>query len=245
MKYFIIYTIFYDTNIYLSLLAGCSAKAYDDLNDNYVLQYLKNDTFMEFLKGIHYILFTTIGIENPLYFYFSYAANALHNLTSYDSYSEPYEHSLFYSFLLLFVIIYYKKDIVFDLCYFDCIIISLFLLGAFLEPIISAHFFENKKNKEFSISKLFCRISLLLSTIVCLLISESNTTRYLFSYHIGYFIISIASQAYSIFITFNEKKELKEIKRIEKKKNRIEKKKNRIEKKKNRIEKKKNRINKS
>ena len=213
------YTILNDTTTYLSLFAGCSAKAYDDLNDNYVLQYFKNNTFMEFLKGIHYISFTTIGIENP--FYFSYYANVLHNLTSYDSYSEPYEHSLFYSFILLFFILYYK-NVVFDLCYIDLILISLFLFGAFLEPVLSVYFLENKKNKEFSIYKLICRIILLYSTTLYLLISKSKTARYIFSYHIGYFIISILSQSYSIFITTIEKEEMKRMKRIEKKNKKIE-----------------------
>ena len=41
----------------IALIAGVAAKLYDDLEDNIFLQKFRNNTLMEFLKGIHYILF--------------------------------------------------------------------------------------------------------------------------------------------------------------------------------------------
>ena len=54
-------------SLFLSCLAGTSCKLYDDLSDNPFLQQFKNDTFMEFLKGIHYISFTALSIDEPIF----------------------------------------------------------------------------------------------------------------------------------------------------------------------------------
>ena len=91
----------------IALLAGVAAKLYDDLEDNAFLQKFRNNTLMEFLKGIHYISFMSLSIEEPIFFLISYLCNLLHSFGSKESYSKPYEKSLLYSFLLLFIIIDY------------------------------------------------------------------------------------------------------------------------------------------
>ena len=96
--------------LFLALLSGLSCKLYDDLNDNIVLKKFYNTTFMEYLKGIHYISFTVISIDDPLSFITFYLANfLLHLLGNDDAFKEPYEHSLLYSFMLLFIILDYTK----------------------------------------------------------------------------------------------------------------------------------------
>ena len=53
-------------SLFIPLLAGVAAKLYDDLEDNNFLQKFRNNTLMEFLKGIHYISFTSLSICSSL-----------------------------------------------------------------------------------------------------------------------------------------------------------------------------------
>jgi len=46
----------------ISVLAGASNKIYDDFTDNILLHKFRNETVMEFLKGIHYILIAAISM---------------------------------------------------------------------------------------------------------------------------------------------------------------------------------------
>jgi hypothetical protein len=59
----------------IALLAGATAKLYDDLEDNNLLQKFRNNTLMEFLKGLHYISFITVSIEEPMFFIIQYVTN--------------------------------------------------------------------------------------------------------------------------------------------------------------------------
>ena len=56
----------------IALLGGAAAKIYDDIEDNNLLQKFRNNTLMEFLKGIHYISFMSLSIEEPIFFIISY-----------------------------------------------------------------------------------------------------------------------------------------------------------------------------
>ena len=95
--------------LFQAFLGGLSCKLYDDLNDNIVLKKFYNTTFMEYLKGIHYISLVSVSIDDPLFFIIFYIGCFLNHLRDGDAFKEPYEHSLLYSFILLFIILDYTK----------------------------------------------------------------------------------------------------------------------------------------
>jgi hypothetical protein len=178
--------------MWLALLSGMSAKAYDDLHDNPRLRQFKSDTLMEYLKGIHYISLTVLSLDDPLFFYIFVVANILHHLTNNKGYNNPYEHSLLYSFLLLFLLILPPTM---NLEFIDCVLAICACVSMWLEPFLSKYLL---KDKEFSVLKLVTRVLMLLSTSVWLYLAKSKTMKYLVSYFVGYFIVSSVVQYYSV-----------------------------------------------
>ena len=65
---------------YISLLAGIVMKLYDDIEDNPYLVFLKDNTFLEGLKGLQYMFTTVVSMSNPIYLYIVYLENFLHFL---------------------------------------------------------------------------------------------------------------------------------------------------------------------
>jgi hypothetical protein len=187
----------------IALLAGAAAKLYDDLEDNNFLQKFRNNTLMEFLKGIHYILFMSLSIEEPLLFIIQYVMNIVHSFGNKESYSKPYEHSLLYSFLLVFLIIDYKK--ITSLCLLDKLIIIVFILLAALEPLIGPALKD-----EYSFAKLISRVIVLIFQIILCYFIRSNGLKYLTIEYIGYTFISVLVQCYSLYSLRMEKEEVKE-----------------------------------
>jgi len=184
----------------IALLAGAAAKLYDDIEDNNFLQKFHNNTLMEFLKGIHYILFMSLSIEEPLFFLISYLINILHSFGNKESYSKPYEHSLLYSFVLLFFIVDYKK--ITSLCLFDkLLIISGILMGA-LEPLVGP-----AVKDEYSFAKLISRGILMVFQIILCCFIRSNALKYATIELIGYLFISVLVQCYSLYSLRMEKEE--------------------------------------
>jgi hypothetical protein len=181
---------------FISFLGGLSAKMYDDFSDNNLLQKFHNKTFMEFLKGIHFISFTTASIQEPLFFIVSYLANVLNYFGNYDAYSEHYEYSLLFSFLLLFAIIDYTKITAVNL--FDKILILCFCSIMFLEPILLRRFFQNS---EFSLQKMIMRITMLVFAMIFYVFATSMPMKYIYAYIIGYFVFSVGVQCYSLHAT--------------------------------------------
>ena len=176
---------------FAALLAGFSCKLYDDLDDNETIAFLKNETLMEFLKGIHYICFTTVSINNPLWFIFNYIVNVAHHLTNDEAFSKPYERSLFFSFGLLFFFINYNNIEL--LQWFEYLILFVGLCGFLIEPLFN--------KSDYSLNKLIHRCCFLLCIILLLFIPNmSNMIRYAFLYGIGYFLVSSLVQYYSLFI---------------------------------------------
>jgi len=188
----------------IPLLAGVAAKLYDDLEDNNLLQKFRNNTLMEFLKGLHYIAFTTASIKEPMFFIIQYVANFLNQFANKIAWSKPYEQSLLYSALLLFVIIDYKKITYFSLI--DKLLTIIFILCLTLEPIV---FLFESKDSEYSSSKMKVRGVLVIIYIILYNLSKSNTLKYIMAYAIGYLIISVLVQYYSLKIE-EVKEEIKE-----------------------------------
>jgi hypothetical protein len=188
----------------LALLAGAAAKLYDDLEDNNFLQKFRNNTLMEFLKGIHYIIFVSLSIEEPLFFLISYLINILHSFGNKESYSKPYEHSLLYSFVLLFFIVDYKK--ITSLCLFDKLLIISFILMAALEPLIGP-----AVKDEYSFDKLNSRVIVMVFMIILCCFIRSNALKYATIELIGYLFISVLVQCYSLYsLTMEKLKDEKE-----------------------------------
>lgn len=175
----------------IALLAGAAAKLYDDLEDNNFLQKFRNSTLMEFLKGLHYISFTAASIEEPLFFIFQYLCNIVYFFGKTEAYSKPYEKSLLYSFLLLFIIIDYKKII--SLCLIDKLISIFDVLVFALEPLVGFDIIH-----EYSFAKMNCRIIIMILQITLCYFIRSNSLRYITVYFIGYLFISVLVQYYSL-----------------------------------------------
>jgi low affinity Fe/Cu permease len=179
----------------IPLLAGVAAKLYDDLEDNNLLQKFRNNTLMEFLKGLHYIAFTATSIKEPMFFIIQYVANFVNQFVNKIAWSKPYEQSLLYSALLLFVIIDYKKITYF--CLIEKLLTIIFILCLTLEPIV---FLFESKDSEYSSSKMKVRGVMVIIYIILYYLSKSNTLKYITAYIIGYLFISVLVQYYSLKI---------------------------------------------
>ena len=183
-------------SLFISLLGGAAAKLYDDLEDNMFLQKFRNTTFMEFLKGIHYISCTSLSIEEPMFFIILYATSFFHSFTNKEGYSNPYEHSLLYSFLLLFIILDYKKITSFSLT--DTLNIVLLISLISIEPLIMKILCNDCKDSEYSFIKMILRCIGCCNSIILYYFNKSQSIKFFISYVIGYLLISILVQFYSV-----------------------------------------------
>jgi hypothetical protein len=189
-----------DLNTLFAFIAGGSAKIYDDLIDNPLFRTLKkkNKTLLEGLKGLHYISFTTVSLQSPVFFLVNYIVNGLACLMERSSYTKPYEKSLFYSFFILFLPVLYKiSHHGFDITssYENIILIIIGTVFAVGE----AYIFK----EEVSLRKLFSRIFFILFIFCSIYIYSSvlsNSLIYMLIYLGGYMLISILVQYYSLFM---------------------------------------------
>jgi hypothetical protein len=201
-------------SLLISLLAGASCKLYDDLNDNSLLYKFKNNFIMEFLKGIHFITFSSISIDDPLFFIIWYIANIFNYLGNNDAWESDYEKSLFYSFLLLFLIIDYTKISsnysIYDILTMSCTVI---ILG--IERIIMQYVVKN--NEEVSYEKLILRtLSIIFNLLFNYFCIENKTSQNIIFYSIGYLSVNVLIQYYSL--TLIQDKKIDEDKKDEDKK---------------------------
>lgn len=148
---------------------------------------------MEYLKGIHFISFTTVSIYEPLFFIISYFTNAINYATNHAAFSKSYEHSLFYSFFLLFFIIDYTK--IKRVGAMDFLLVMSMVIATFMEPLIMTWYF---KNSEYSFAKMIIRMITLNGMILFCMLSTATVVQYFFAYFIGYFLCSSIVQYYSV-----------------------------------------------
>lgn len=184
----------------LPLLGGFSAKLYDDLNDNPLLRKFRNKLLMEYLKGVHFISFTSVSIYEPLFFIISYISNMANCASNPVAYSKSYEHSLFYSFFLLFFIIDYTKIKMVGAM--DMLLVFAMLIATFMEPLLMKWYFNNS---EYSFEKMMFRLITLNGMILFYFLSTAGVVQCFFAYFIGYFLCSSIVQYYSV----HHKKEVK------------------------------------
>lgn len=178
-----------------SFLGGLSAKLYDDFNDNPSFLNLKNNKFlMELLKGLHYLSFISVGMEDNLYYVLFYIANFINYLTSIGAYSEPYENSILYTFLLGFFLLNYTKIYQsiqsIKIYSIDTIAYLWFILSMFFEPLII--------NKDVSLNKLCFRIFWAVLSLLFYFMCEMKTFKFIFIYVFGYLSCSCVIQYISL-----------------------------------------------
>ena len=206
---------------FLSLIAGIVCKIYDDIQDNKNFHnYKKNKFLLELLKGIHFITFTTISIDKPLFFFVTvmiiiiqYITNklSLQYLTNENSFYKPYENSILYSFSILFLLVDYKKiNLNFNMEDY-CLIIYL-IICIFFEHLLIY-------KKEICLNKLLIRLVSVIFLLVSLLFINYNdkTIKYLIIYASGYLLVSIMVQYYSLFIVPKNKISIEISNKIKKK----------------------------
>jgi hypothetical protein len=177
-----------------SFAAGLACKLYDDFVDNPLLQPYANPVFMEYLKGMHYILGTTVALHEPMFFVILYASNLLHYTFSPSSYELPYEKSTLYSFFFLGLILHTFRI---DFSNLDYWFTAAYVCGHAFDPFIVA--------KDVSLFKMCVRFCWLCSSVFYTLYSDSNIVHLCYMYIAGYLTASVAVQAYSLYTDkFNE-----------------------------------------
>jgi hypothetical protein len=177
-----------------SFMAGLACKLYDDIVDNPLLTPYANPVFMEYLKGMHYILATVNAMQEPMFVILLYIFNYIHCFFSPASYMLPYEQSTLYVGLFFFLIL---KSFRVDFTKFDCLYIAVLLFGHAVEPYIMTN--------DVSLLKLCVRGGFLCSTLFYAMFSQSRILQFMYMYGAGYLSVSVAVQAYSIYtVKFNE-----------------------------------------
>jgi len=198
-----------------TFLSGVVAKIYDDLVDNYRLHKFSNPALLEVLKGVFMLTVTFTGIFNPLWFVMLWTFNFCFSSLEPLSYLQPYEKSIYISSSFLFGFINYDKlyqifnDVYSSL--FEVSATGLTLLMSIVaetllrKTILLPSVPQNIKDtcnieKEVSLFKL---VETIVGVFVCLIILYyiKNTTNQLFViWFLGYAIIRVCSQIYSLFV---------------------------------------------
>lgn len=175
----------------LPFISGIFNKLYDDLVDNKCLKPYKNKFIMELLKGLHYITFTSVGLQDPLFFIIHYCVNIFNFFGGKNSWENPYENSLFYSFFILWFIIDYSK--IKRLYTLDYIIICLSAISCFIEPKIV--------KIEVSLLKLIMRLGCVFTGFFMVsYFPVSPSMLNVIVYLLGYFLLSTIIQYVSLFV---------------------------------------------
>ena len=179
-------------NYITAFLSGVSTKLYDDICDTPHISMFKNETLLETLKGIQFITTVKVGIDDPLFMIVYYIGNVANFIGDNNSFKDPYEKSLIYSYLFLFLLLDYTR--IKKQKWYEYITIILFIYGMFLESYIF--------KSEYSIFKLICRVGSIISMLFLLYIfpNITITLKHLWLTIMGYFFVSSVLQFYSLFI---------------------------------------------
>ena len=186
----------------LAFFSGFVCKLYDDLKDNKTLLRFKTDILMEMLKGLHYIGFTIVSLEEPLFYCFQVIGNIFHRVNNKSGYNEPYEKSVFFSFLLLLFVLDFNK--IQKLTFNDFMCVIVFVTTLLSEPLIF--------KTEYSIVKFIYRFFVVIFSSAFTLYfikGISNSVLCLLFYYLGYLLLSVFIQYYSVFIYKEEIKKQK------------------------------------
>jgi hypothetical protein len=200
----ILYTNYFNSNYLTAIVAGVSAKLYDDIIDNKYLESFKNETLLEALKGVQFITTTKLSIQDPFFIIVYYIGNFANFIGDNNSFKDPYEKSLLYSYLCIFFLLDYKKII--STSVFQYIIIVMFIIGMYLESRIY--------RSECSAFKLLCRLGSILSIIFMLYVfpNACTTLKYLwFTIMYSLFVFNDSEHKNNVEYIKQEVQEEKEI----------------------------------
>lgn len=189
-----------------SFIGGFSAKLYDDIEDNNYLSIYKNPFTMELLKGLHYLSFISVGMEDNLFYFISYVANVFNMTSNNEAFSKPYEKSLLYIFLFGLLLLNYAKMyeeiISFNVYSFDTLALIYFLCSMFAEPLFIS--------SDVSLTKLCVRISSSLIFLFLYFMCNTQTPKHIIIYVFGY----LSCSSFIQYISLRE--EIKHLKKIKK-----------------------------
>jgi len=198
-----------------TFLCGAVAKIYDDLIDNYRLHKFSNPVLMEVLKGVFILTLTFTTIFNPLWGLMMWVFNFFAMILVPVSYELPYEKSLYITSGFLFAFFNYGKlfeqiNELYSSKYEVSICVILLMLNIFMEPILRKiielpsvpQWVINKCNIDNEVSLYKLVLSFVGSIwFGFVLINQHNFTTQLFlMWNVGYLIIRICSQVYSLFV---------------------------------------------
>jgi hypothetical protein len=187
----------------VACLAGLACKLYDDLSDNPLLEQFKSPSLMEFLKGMHYVLFTILALHNPVFLMLIWSFCTVNLLKDPTAWSGSYESSFYYIMCFMCILLVLKYDQLPSLNMFDvvCIFAMLSLISSESRIYSGA---------EFSIAKLITR-GMFVCITLCMTILPFNsvTFKYMFLYGIGYLLCSVAVQYYSLLTSYRNPKPIK------------------------------------
>jgi len=192
-------------NYILAFLAGLSAKLYDDLKDNKKIKYYKNKDVLEILKLFHMGAFVKVSFDYPLYSYFIGIVVLFNIIGDISCYKYVYERCLFIA-IILFCPFFDNskiKEPPVNTYWSILLLLPVLCIGAYIES-------KNIK-EEFSVRKLCIRF---LGIIWCCFayyyfLPLYETISLIHMYVIGYLIVSVMVQIYSVFADDNKIKNKK------------------------------------
>jgi hypothetical protein len=201
----------------IAIIAGIFCKLYDDFEDNnYFIDFKNNKFLMEFLKGMHYILFTPLTLYNNLFYLLVVSIILFAYNGDNSSFNNPYEKSLLQSYLLIFLLIDYKKlfnelTTSFNLYILDSLLLLLMGVGSFIESKIITN--------EVGLIKMLGRYNVCLLCFLAYYFCNTETIKIMACYSFGYCV----SSAYIQYMTLNHDiNKLIDFKRIQLAKNKLE-----------------------
>jgi len=141
----------------------------------------------------------SVGMTDNLFYFILYLGNLLHSFKNKDAFSNPYEHSLMYSFSFGLLLLNYSKmyETITSLNLYNSSIeifgLLFFLCCISIEPFLI--------NSEISLFKLCVRMSLSLVCLFLYFVCQFPTNEYIFLYSFGYMLCSTIVQ----YICLNKK----------------------------------------
>jgi hypothetical protein len=175
-----------------SIFAGGVAKLYDDVTDSGLFPFLNTEYYLEIIKGMHYVLLTSIMLLNdPIFYVIALVGNALNYIADSEQFKKSYEKSLLFVFPILSAFIDFSKI---NINKTDLAFMTSFICGMGIEPLIF--------KEDISIKKCLFRIISILIIVMLLLLNPNINfgIKCVFMYSIGYLIVSVINQINHLYI---------------------------------------------
>jgi len=170
----------------MAIVAGASAKIYDDGVDNHII---KDERHKKILETLQCFLLGALSVNNFTFSLIMLGINFLHNMTSKESYTLPYENSLLTVYPIFLFISFSSREYLTNQ---DILLCMILLFVAYIEPLI---YEEDKSVRKFICRLFYCIVSFL---FLYLLHGLSNGIYITFVYVTSYYLISTLYQGYYV-----------------------------------------------